>query len=91
MAKINLTKSQVNTIVTHAEKVKGTVDFAKYNMETEVKYFGDKKYTFVGWGVPNAFSDSVDCYISRGFIYKVTNFVTRRYRFTNNVKELLGL
>lgn len=91
MAKITLTENQVNSIITHCEKVKGTVDFTKYNMETSVKDINNRKYTFIGWGTPNAFSNNTNLYISRGFIYNETPTRTYRYRLTNNVKELLGL
>lgn len=91
MSKIYLTENQINTIITHYEKVKGTVDFTKYNMETSVKDINDKKYAFVGWGIPNTFSNNTNLYISRGFIYNETPTRTYRYRLTNNVKDLLGL
>jgi hypothetical protein len=91
MAKIHLTENQVNTIITKVEEVKGTPEFSKYNMETSVKYINDKKYTFIGWGIPNTFSDNTNFYISRGFIYKEIPSGIYRYRLTDNVKELLGL
>lgn len=91
MANIYLTENQVNIIITKTEEVKGTTEFSKYNMETSVKYTNDKKYTFIGWGIPNIFSDNKNFYISRGFIYKEVPSGTYRYRLTENVKELLGL
>ena len=90
--KKKFTSEMLQDLKNAANSVRGTTEFAKYNMETSVKYFEDISYTFIGWGTPTMSSDIIDyAYIERGFIYIKISICFYRYRLTDNVKELLHI
>ena len=90
--KKKFTSEMLQDLKNAANSVRGTVEFTKYNMETNVKYSEKDSYTFIGWGIPTVSSDIIEyAYIDRGFIYVKVSVCLYRYRLTDNVKELLHI
>ena len=90
--KKKFTSEMLRTLKNAANSVRGTTEFTKYNMETDVKYSEKDSYTFIGWGIPTVSSDIIEyAYIDRGFIYVKVSVCLYRYRLTDNVKELLHI
>ena len=90
--KKKFTSEMLRTLKNAAKSVRGTTEFTKYNMETDVKYSEKDSYTFIAWGTPTMSSDIIEyAYIERGFIYIKVSICFYRYRLTDNVKELLHI